>query len=120
MAHVVALETIDACGIANNVPYDLLINKCDCSIAIDVAPIRSPDECRIPSIIESTIGMFDVLVEKVMESKRENGSPTIYIQPNIADVRVLDFDKIASVFDQSRDAMSDLKLQLERQMAGFT
>jgi len=101
-------------GIVNNVPYDLLVNKCDCSIAIDVAPIRSPDECKMPSIIESTVGMFDVLVEKVMESKREKGSPSIYIQPNIADVRVLDFDKIVSVFDQSLEAMSDLKLQLER------
>ena len=103
-------------GIVNNVPYDLLVDKCTHTIAIDVGPARMPDESRVPNIVDSTLGMFDMLIEKVMESKKQKTAATIYIQPEITNVRVLDFDKIESVFEQSRPAMADLKEQLERIM----
>ena len=68
-------------GIVNNVPYDLLKGECECSVAIDVAPDRSVRENRVPNIIDATLGMFDMLVEKVMEGKRQEGAPTIYFRP---------------------------------------
>ena len=105
-------------GMVNNVPFDLLADKCWCTVAVDVAPSRSPDERMVPGMVDSVLGMFDMLVEKTMDSKRKESSATIYVQPQIANVRVLDFDKIESVFDQSRKAMLDLKGQLEREMAG--
>ena len=54
------------------------------------------------------------LVEKVMERKRKESSPDIYVRPRITGVRVLEFDKINSVLEQSADAMVDLKRQLEQ------
>ena len=101
-------------GIANNVPYELLMDRCDCTIAVDVAPTRTAHGCEIPGVVDAVLGMFDMLVEKVTEGKRRHGPPTIYIKPELVGVRVLDFDKIEDVFRQAGEAIPRLEAELDR------
>ena len=100
-------------GLTNQVPYDLLTDDCDVTIAIDVGPTWDSEETQPPSALDATLGMFDLVVDKVVEARMKECAPTIYFRPRLHGIRVLDFDKIEDVFDQAQPAMDDLKRQLE-------
>ena len=105
-------------GLVNNVPYDILPACCDCTIAIDVAPIRKPGKNRVPSLLDSVLGMFDMLIERNVAAKLAGSPPTIHIRPGFSNIRVLDFNKHEEVFRQSAAAMEKLRAELQRVMAG--
>jgi NTE family protein len=104
-------------GLANNVPYDILQPCCDCTIAIDVAPIRKPGQQGVPSMLDSVLGMFDMLIDRNVAAKLAASPPTIYIRPGFSNIRVLDFNKHEEVFLQSAAAMEDLREELQRVLA---
>jgi NTE family protein len=99
-------------GVVNNLPYDLLMDDCDVTIALDVAPTRDENSTDIPNIIDASLGMFDILVDRVTEEMLADQRPTLYVRPVLKGIRVLDFDKIESVFEQSRPAMEAFKKDL--------
>jgi NTE family protein len=101
-------------GLVNNVPYDLLSSDCDCTVAIDVAAVRTPEENRVPGVLDSIFGMFDLLIERSVEAKLAVSPPTIYIRPGLSNIRVLDFNKHEEVFRQSAPAMEILRAELRR------
>ena len=70
----------------------------------------------MPDVLEAVIGMFDLMSETDRVHKKNQASDAIYIQLKIREVKVLDFDKMESVFEQSRDAMIDLRDQLEEEV----
>ena len=100
-------------GVANNLPYDVVARQCEYTIAIDVAPIRQPDNNKlVPGMLDSVLGMFDMLVEQSVANRMAKSPPSLYVHPEIAGVRTLDFDRIESVFEQSRPAMTHFQQQL--------
>lgn len=101
-------------GVVNNLPYDILSKQCDHTIAIDVAPTRKPGDKRIPSMLDSVLGMFDILVEQVVSHKLEQTPPTIYCRPEIIGVRTLDFDHIEDVYEMAKPAMESLRADLQK------
>jgi len=101
-------------GVVNNVPYDILAQFCDVTVAVDVAVTRRQGEVKVPNMLDSVLGMFDILVDEAMAYKMRDMPPTIYARPDIVNIRPLDFDKIDDVLSQSRPAMDDLRVQLVR------
>jgi NTE family protein len=99
-------------GIVNNVPFDLLTDSCDFTIAVDVAPTRDPGEAAVPALMDSVLGMFDMLIEKVMDQKRAASTADIYILPELVGVRVLDMDKLEAVYEMAQPAANQLREQL--------
>jgi NTE family protein len=104
LAHVLALEMMD---------------ECDVTIAIDVAATREVGETKPPNLIDATLGMFDILVDRVTESMMKERPPTIYFRPKLVGIRILDFEKIKSVFEQTQPAMEELKTKLDRIQSCF-
>lgn len=99
-------------GIVNNLPYDLLMDECDVTIAIDVNPPRDDEDDHQPSLIDVTLGIFDILVDRITSSMIEKRPPTIYVRPNLGGTRILDFDKVELVLEQAAPAMEELKEKL--------
>lgn len=99
-------------GLVNNLPYDLLVDRCDVSIAIDVAPSRDTENTKPPQMIDAILGMFDILVDKVTEAKLAEQAPTIYIRPKFVGIRTLEFDKAESVFRQAAPEIQVLRTKL--------
>jgi len=99
-------------GVSNNLPYDILLEQCDLTIAVDVSPTREMVDADPPSIIDATLGMFDLLVEKVTKAMIEKHPPDIYFNPQLAGIRILDFDKAEDVFKQAEAALPKLKERL--------
>jgi NTE family protein len=105
-------------GLVNNVPYDILPPRCDCTIAIDVAADRKPGSGQVPGILDSVLGMFDMLIERNVTTKLTLSPPTIYIRPGFSNIRVLDFNKHDEVFSQAAAAMETLRAKLKQVTGG--
>jgi NTE family protein len=103
-------------GLVNNLPYDILPPSCEYTIAIDVAPVRKPGRQKLPGILDSVLGMFDMLIERSVARKLAILPPTIYIHTGATNIRLLDFNKHEEVFRQSAPAMNELRAELHRLM----
>ncbi len=101
-------------GISNNLPYDLLADECDTTIAIDVALTRERKRGEPPNMIDATLGMFEMMVERLTQTKVAAHPPTIYFRPRLTGMRILEFDKVDDVFEQSSAAMKDFESALRR------
>ncbi len=99
-------------GVADNLPYDILMDQCDAVIAVDVVPTRNEDETEHPSMVDAALGTFDSLTETVTRFKLEERPPTIYVRPELVGIRTLDFDKIEMVYEQTEPAMEKFRADL--------
>jgi len=99
-------------GLCNNVPYNILQDCCDTTIAIDVAPARHSDSETVPNMTDAVIGMFDLMVERMETEKHKRFKPDIYINTGIKNIRVLDFHKSKEVLEQARLPIERLKSEL--------
>lgn len=104
-------------GLVNPVPYDLIQDACDLTIAIDVIGLRSKGDEPTPSYMEATFDAFQILQTTVLREKMRYRAPDIYIRPEIRDVRVLEFYKFESIFEQAQPHKDELKRQLEKRLA---
>lgn len=101
-------------GATNPVPFDVLPEACDVTVGISVIGQRRPRERgAIPDVVEGIFQTISIMEASIVREKRERCPPTIYIEPDIRGVRVLEFHKAASVFDQVEPAKEELKRALE-------
>lgn len=100
-------------GVSNNLPYDILPDRCDLTIAIDVSPTREKRDADPPSMADAVLGMFDMLLERVTRAMIEKHPPDIYFNPGLVGIRILEFDKAEDVFKQTEAAMPRLKERLK-------
>jgi len=101
-------------GVVNNLPYDVISDLCDHTIAIDVAPTRRPRVKKVPNVLDSVLGMFDMMVARAAIDKLEKSPPTVYCRPEILDVRTLDFDHIEDVYEMAKPAVEILRADLQK------
>lgn len=101
-------------GVVNPVPYDLLMEHCDITIAVDVAGRRSsqpgPDAGFFDVIAES----FQTMEHAILQAKMRDWPPDIYLKPDLLDIRLLDFGKAETVYRQARPERAKLKVALQR------
>ena len=102
---------IDGAGV-NPVPHDVLTD-CDVVVAIDLMGHMDPGRREKPHLFRSILGIFDIMQKAIVEAKLKANPPRIYIKPDIHNVDVLNFDKVAQVLRQSAPAREQLKRELE-------
>ncbi len=84
-------------GCVNPVPFDLLRERCDIVIAVDVLGKRVPDDDLMPSYSEALFNTFQIAESSIAREKMKRHPPDIYIEPEIENVRVLEFQKSQQV-----------------------
>ena len=99
-------------GVSNNLPYEILPEQCDLTIAVDVSSTHKNGYADPPSMIDATLGIFDMLVERVTKAMIEKHPPDIYFNPGLVGIRILEFDKAEDVFKQAEAAVPKLKEML--------
>lgn len=97
-------------GTVNPLPYDLLVDDCDLTVAINVTGKRSPKAAL--SFFDSVLNTFQIMQSAIIAEKRRHREPDIYIEPDIVDVRALEVGRRDSVYAQSRPARDELKRRL--------
>ncbi len=96
-------------GVVNNLPYDVLPDDCDVTIAIDLVPGRDSEDEQDPSLVEITLGTFDIMVARITKGKLEHTAPDIYLPIEFHGIRSLDFGKASQVWEQSRQAIGEFR-----------
>jgi len=105
-------------GVVNPVPYDLLLDDCDLTIAIDVMGNRTESADLIPSLSESIFNSFQIMQKSILRQKVAACPPDIYIAPDIVDIQMLEFYKAEEIFKQAQSAADELRKALENQLQG--
>jgi NTE family protein len=100
-------------GIVNPLPYDVLMNDCDYTIAIDVTAYKTHNGKEYPPTFESVFTAYQIMQHSISQQKIKFIKPDIYIRPEIEDVKVFDFSKVDSIFEQAKPAKEQLKRKLE-------
>ena len=106
-------ELVDG-GVANPLPYDLLLEECDIVIAVDVSGNRELEDGEELSFIGVLLHSFHTISNNLVAEKLRCQKPQIYIRPDIRNVRVLEFYKARQIFEQSLPAMRQLQRDLKR------
>lgn len=107
-------------GAVNPLPFDLIKKECDITIAIDVTVFKAHDESEIPSTFDSVFTTYQTMQNSIIKERLKYLKPDIYIKPEIYDVRVFDFVKADSIFEQAKPAKDVLKRQLDEVMNNKT
>ncbi len=100
-------------GCVNPLPYDLLLDDCDPVIAIDVMGTRTGEPGKLPSLSETLFNSFQIAEKSILDHKLKDRAPTIYVEAQIENVRVLEFHKAATIFEQAQPAKAQLRAQLQ-------
>jgi NTE family protein len=103
-------------GVVNPVPFDLIAEDCDLSIAVDISAERVRGEKEIPGVFDALLGAFQVMQRAIMNEKLRDARPDIYVRPEIRDVRLMQFEKISQVYAQARPALVRFQKELQRHL----
>jgi NTE family protein len=106
-------------GAVNPVPFDILPKDCDLTIAVDVIGQRTVSE-KIPSLSEAVFNTYQIMQKSIIREKLELMSPDIYLEPNVVDIRVLEFYKAAEIFKQATPIKRKLKRKINQQLLSIT
>jgi len=101
-------------GAVNPLPFDLIRNHCDITIAIDVTAVKAQSDKDIPPTFDSIFTTYQTMQNSIIKERLKFLKPDIYIKPEIYDVRVFDFVKADSIFEQASPAKEELKRQLDK------
>lgn len=99
-------------GSVNPVPFDLIQDSCDLTIAIDVLGTREKPDDAMPSISDALFHTFQIAECSIVREKRRNREPDIFIEAVISDTKILDFHKSEKIFKQSQPWCDELQNKL--------
>lgn len=119
MARPVVLEgrvLIDG-GYVNPVPYDVVMDRADITVAVDVTgdPRRRPGT-RVPGTVEAVTGATQLLFHSITREKLKSIAPDIFIRPQVGGYAALDYFKIGEILGATQSAKEDLKRQLSQRL----
>lgn len=100
-------------GAVNPLPFDLIKDNCDITIAIDVTAFKAQNDSEIPPTFDSVFTTYQTMQNSIIKERLKFLKPDIYIRPEIYDVRVFDFVKTESIYKQAMPAKEELKRQLD-------
>lgn len=103
-------------GAVNPVPFDLLFDACDVTVAVDVSGRRTESADLVPSSAEAVFNTFQIMQHSIVQQKLAIRPPDLYLLPDIRDIRVLDFHKADEVFQQAEAEKERMKRDIERLM----
>ncbi len=101
-------------GLVNPLPYDIIKDDCDITVAIDVSANKSKSEKEFPPSYEVLFSSFQIMQNSIVQEKLKFSRPDILIRTDIKDIRIHEFLKAETIFKESKKAKSYLKRKLEK------
>ncbi len=107
-------------GIYNPVPYDLLLDRADIVIAIDVAGAPSGSGIRMPTSFDLMFGTSQLMMQSITNNMLALRRPDIFLRPKVSGFRVLDFFKIDTILKECASIRGELKQGIEEAVEAFS
>src|SRR5262245_39441063 len=106
-------------GYINPVPFDVVMERSDLTIAVDVTgdPQRRPGK-EVPGRIEAMTGAAQLLFHSVTRAKLKSVAPEILIRPAVGAFGALDFFKVEEILAAAAACKDELKRKLAQRLNG--
>lgn len=107
-------------GISNPLPYDLISDVCDVTIAVDVTgppELAVGETARVPTPIDAMLGASQLMMNAIVETKRKHLPPDFLIRPPVSRYRVLDFMQVATILTETLHMREKAKHGIEALIA---
>jgi len=106
-------------GIFNPVPFDQLAGLADIVIGVDVVGLPSGVPGQPPTTVDMMFGASQLMMQSIIEMKRQAHPPHILLRPEVHQFRVLDFLKAKEILAGSQGVAEQLKRDLDAAFAFF-
>jgi NTE family protein len=105
-------------GFVNPVPYDVVMDRADVTVAVDVnGDIPSAARHKVPRTLDAITGSTQILFHSLTREKLKSAPPDILIRPAVGAFGAMDYFKIAAILAAAEPAKDDLKRQLSQILA---
>jgi NTE family protein len=100
-------------GFVNPVPYDVVLDRADVTVAVDVTglPRRRPGG-KPPRALDAVTGATQILFHSITREKLKAAAPHILIRPGVGDFGAMDYFKIEAILTAAEPAKEHLKRKL--------
>jgi NTE family protein len=108
-------------GLVNPLPYDLVREGTDITVAIDVSgvPVPAPNRAH-PTATESLFAASFIFERTIIREKLKTQQPDVLIQAGTSHFQLLDIWKIDDILAAAIPAKEDLKVKLDRILGAET
>ena len=96
-------------GAVNPLPYDLLFDRADVVVAVDVTFGGRRRESRRPAPFQSMFGAAQIMQGAITAQKLKMRSPDILVRPGVEQFGVLDFLRASQILRAAESAKDELK-----------
>ncbi|MCB9219895.1 MAG: patatin-like phospholipase family protein [Ignavibacteriales bacterium] len=103
-------------GMVNPLPYDIIEDKCDFTIAVDVSAKKDKNENGFPPSYEVLFSSFQIMQNSIVREKLKKSQPDVLLNTEIKNVRIHEFLKAESIYTQGQKAKDTLKRILTNRM----
>jgi NTE family protein len=108
-------------GLVNPLPFDLVREDTDFTVAIDVSgvPVPAPDRAH-PTATEALFAASFIFERTIIREKLKTQQPDVLIQAGTSHFQLLDIWKVDDILAAAVPAKEELKLKLQRIMGAET
>jgi NTE family protein len=99
-------------GAVNPLPYDLLFDRADVVVAVDVTFGGRRRESRRPAPFQSMFGAAQIMQGAITAEKLKMRSPDILVRPGVEQFGVLDFLRASQILRAAESTKDELKRRL--------
>ncbi len=99
-------------GTSNPLPFDLLQDRCELVVAVDVSGSRHRNGTAKPGMLDMLFKTFEIMQGSLIALRLRENPPDIYIKVDSSNVRLLEFNRIDEVLEQAQPAAAELRRQL--------
>jgi NTE family protein len=102
-------------GLVNPLPFDVLSDEADITVAIDVSGASAGPGKRLhPSALAALLSSSQIMQRSIVREKLKAHRPDIYIDVEVDAFYVLDFHRFREILDKAQTAKAQLCRQLTR------
>lgn len=102
-------------GFVNPLPFDLVADKADIVVAVDVSgAVRGKEDNGPPSMMETLFSLSFFFERSLVREKLKASQPDIYVQAGTGTYNVLDFFRVKDILQAAEPAKAQFKTQLQR------
>jgi NTE family protein len=108
-------------GYVNPVPYDVIMDRADITVAIDVTgDTKRRPGTRIPRTLEAITGATQILFHSITREKLKSVAPDIFIRPEVGGFGALDYFKVHEIFRAAEPAKEMLKRKISQRLVSVS
>jgi NTE family protein len=106
-------------GAVNPLPYDLLFDRADIVVAVDVTFGGHSRARPMPTPLESMFGAAQIMQGAITQQKIRRRPPDVLIRPKVEQFGLLDFFRAGQILRAAEESKEEFKSALHAQMKRF-